>query len=154
MKANMVEFDASVVKELCAKKQISHAQLAEDIGLSYKAITTYMREGRCQLIFRKSVASYFGVDESILIPIKQKSATEIIQNHDSDVAISEIKSEVQALRNDLSMMAKMLIQINKTVAEGKAQAELNHDDIVALDKRVTEVSSNVAKIYGKLNHRY
>lgn len=103
-----------------------------------------------------ALCSLLDVTEDEIKEIPKSSSTETVPSASSIIQTEEIKAEIKALddeiralRNDLSTMAKMLIEINKTTHETSAQANLNADELTSIFSKVGEINGNVTKIYAR-----
>jgi len=148
------DFDKNALKQIMNEKGFTNRKLADACGLGHSTIDKYLHQENAPAHVVRLITLVLGCTEEDLERKPMQSASSIINDAIRSDEIDGLKREISALRTDLQNMAKMLIQINKTANETKAQAELNAEQLTATFNKQTETASNVAKIYGKINHKY
>lgn len=79
-----------------------------------------------------------------------ENASTIIGLDEIKESIENINKRIDTLNKDLSTTAKLLLEINRTVKEGKGQAELNHDSLESINNRITTVCNYSGQTLGML----
>lgn len=149
-----VRIDGEKLRDIIKSKGYTLTQFADMSGLHQPDVSRYLNGQRVPSMATINSMCFvlgIGVDD---IKQKEETASSVIVGAETSEALESLKKEVASLKSDLSMMAKMLIQINKTLNEAKAQSELNKEEITATYNKAVDISSNVAKIYGKLVKKY
>ena len=151
---NEYTLDENKVRALLKEKGLNQKQFAKLCGINESTFANYVNGRRTAPKANVNAICFTLGCTPEDIEKKDVTASSIITNAMNDEAMASLKREIEGLRLDLQNMAKMLLQINKTVNETKGQAELNAEELKAIFNKQTDCASNVAKIYGKVNHKF
>lgn len=153
--------NTELVKERIRVKYTNQKNFAAAMGMGLTQLNEYVtgkRNPDKPVIKLMSMLLEVSEDEIKSAPKPAKtdmpSATSIIQIDELKGQITSLQDEMRALRNDLSMMAKMLIEINKVGHEAKAQVDLNAEELTAIFNKVGEANGTLTKIYANKKRGY
>jgi len=157
--------NTELCKEKIRAKYNNQREFASALGIGVTQLSEYVTGKRMpEKPLFKLMAMLLEVSEDDLkeapkMPVNTiqsavPSATSLIQIDELKGQITSLQDEMRALRNDLSMTAKMLIEINKTAHETKAQAGLNAEELTAIFNKVGEINGNVTKLYATKKKGY
>lgn len=142
-------------KKLVSEKFGSMKKFSDASGISNSSLSEYVNGVKDPTKPNiKLISMMLGVSEKELMEKPKSvepvaSATNIIVMDEVKEEIEKLNVEIRTLRNELGMMAKMLIEINKTTHETSGQAQLNHDELASIFSKVGEINGNVTKLYAQ-----
>lgn len=154
MRNETINVNVNALKDIMKEKGYSSRRLAEECGLGHSTIDKYIKAEEFPVPVAKLITLILGCKEDDIRKRPLPSASAIIKDAMINEEVIQLRKEVEALRLDLQNMAKLLLQINKTTQESKAQEELNAEQLSAIFTKSTDINSNVNKIYGKITHKY
>lgn len=158
IKINELELDRVLkgrnwTRQLLAEKMATSAttlsrkiRYGEFNKMEYRMLCMILGKSEEEMLYKEPVEESMTAPESHVQGILNNSAT--IQ------AISELKDKIAQMHADMVTMARLVTEMQKAIMETKAQAQLNAEDLKAIESKSVEINSTVNKISGKLNAKY
>lgn len=151
-------FDGNKLKVIIEKKNIARKSLAEELGLSVGQIDRYI-EG-----YRKPSVPVFNLmtfileceKDELLIEEPKKVSNQtsqvgmVIDNHEINQKLDDLIRRVENTDRDLARLSAVIMDIQRTTKEDKANGELLKEDVHACFEKLSNVSSLMGRLHGML----
>ena len=150
--------DGKKLQKLLEEKGISRKNFSEMVGISAGMIDRYIEGYRKpSLPTFNCMKMILGVEDSDLIVTEliepqniPGSIGAVIDNAQLIEKVDKLTTLIVQTERDLARLSAVIMDIQRTVKENKAETELVRGDLNSCFEKLTTVSSNTGKIYGKL----
>ena len=153
------DFDNVKLRKLIKEKGVTRTQLAERLGISNSHFDRLCDGGKKpSLPLFKLLCMTLEVNEDafkkeVQAPAIQPAQSQIgmvIDMTENTQKIERLSNQIIQMERDMARLSAVIMDIQRTVKETKAETELVHGDLNSCFEKLTTVSSNTGKIYGKL----
>lgn len=150
--------DGKKLQKLLEEKGISRKNFSEMVGISVGMIDRYVEGYRKpSLPTFNCMKMLLGVEDSDLLVTEISepqnipgSIGAVIDNAQLIEKVDKLTTLIIQTERDLARLSSVIMDIQRTTKETKAETELVHGDLNSCFEKLTTVSSNTGKIYGKL----
>lgn len=150
--------DGKKLQKLLEEKGISRKNFSEMVGISVGMIDRYVEGYRKpSLPTFNCMKMILGVEDSDLLVTEVNepqnipgSIGAVIDNAQLIEKVDKLTTLIVQTERDLARLSSVIMDIQRTAKETKAETELVHGDLNSCFEKLTTVSSNTGKIYGKL----
>ena len=153
------DFNNEKLKELLKERKITRRKMAMDLGVSECHFDRICDGGKKpSLPLFKLLCMTLEVNEDAFKKEVQAPATQPAQSQigmimdmtENTQKIERLSNQIIQMERDMARLSAVIMDIQRTVKETKAETELVRGDLNSCFEKLTTVSSNTGKIYGKL----
>ena len=150
-------FDNQKLQVILKKKGISRKDLAENLGVTVGQVDRYIEGYRKPSVPVLNLMSFIFecdktdlmIEEPEIVPPTSQIGV-IINNKEINEKVDMLIKRVENTDRDLARLSEVIMDIQRTVKEDKANGELLKEDIHACFEKITSVSSLLGRIHGML----